>query len=323
MSGRSHSWILYDRVMAVLDDIRAAAADVTTRARWVTIDRDRLVDYATALQIDHDDSGDPARVRLADEPSTALFVLALNAINFGSGYFPWLKKLPGQSGYHTVATRFRSWFEAEAPDANELRRLDATACTAMMGQIGEGPAGELMAHFAVALNDLGAAVAASTGIVPYLRRAEGSAEVLVEQLDRVGYFRDVWTHGGRPVPIYKRAQIAAYDLHVAFDGGGLGRFDDIGRLTMFADNLVPHVLRIDGVLNFDGDLVRRIDAVDDITAGSEPEVEIRAVALHAVEEIVKQRGDATAGEVDGVLWRRGADERYRAVARHRTRTTAY
>ena len=34
------------------------------------------------------------------------------------------------------------------------------------------------------------------------------------------------------------------------------------RLTLFADNLVPHVLRIDGVLVFDPDLVQRIDAGD-------------------------------------------------------------
>ena len=34
---------------------------------------------------------------------------------------------------------------------------------------------------------------------------------------------------------------------------------------------------------FDEELVQRIERVEDITVGSEPEVEIRAVALHAVE----------------------------------------
>ena len=43
---------------------------------------------------------------------------------------------------------------------------------------------------------------------------------------------------------YKRAQIAANDLHLA----GVVDFADIDRLTIFADNLVPHVLRLDGVL---------------------------------------------------------------------------
>ena len=32
-------------------------------------------------------------------------------------------------------------------------------------------------------------------------------------------------------------------------------FDDLRRLTMFADNLVPHVLRIEGVLHYSPDLL--------------------------------------------------------------------
>ncbi len=37
---------------------------------------------------------------------------------------------------------------------------------------------------------------------------------------------------------YKRAQIVASDLALA----GVARFADLDRLTIFADNLVPHVL---------------------------------------------------------------------------------
>ena len=44
----------------------------------------------------------------------------------------------------------------------------------------------------------------------------------------------------------KRAQIAAADLALA----GIAPADDLPELTLFADNLVPHVLRIDGVLEF-------------------------------------------------------------------------
>ena len=43
---------------------------------------------------------------------------------------------------------------------------------------------------------------------------------------------------------FKRAQIAAADLALA----GIAPADDLGELTLFADNLVPHVLRVDGVL---------------------------------------------------------------------------
>ncbi|MEZ5167114.1 MAG: hypothetical protein R2695_11730 [Acidimicrobiales bacterium] len=36
-------------------------------------------------------------------------MLSLDAINFGSGYFPYLRKRPGMSGYHTVASSLRTW----------------------------------------------------------------------------------------------------------------------------------------------------------------------------------------------------------------------
>jgi hypothetical protein len=96
---------------------------------------------------------------------------------------------------------------------------------------------------------------------------------------------------------------------------------------MFADNLVPHVLRVDGVLRFSDDLVARIERVDNIDAGSEPEVEIRAVGLHAVELLQQQTAalgaSMTSGEIDSVLWNRGAGARYKAIPRHRSRTVFY
>ena len=90
-----------------------------------------------------------------------------------------------------------------------------------------------------------------------------------------------------------------------------------------ADNLVPHVLRIDGVLEFEPALVDRIDREELLEHGSPEEVEIRACAVHAVELLVAARGDTTAAAVDDLLWRRGAAPRYKAHPRHRARTTAY
>ena len=94
-------------------------------------------------------------------------------------------------------------------------------------------------------------------------------------------------------------------------------------MTLYADNLVPHVLRLDGVLEFDERLVRRIDDGLLLEHGSPEEVEIRACALHAVELLVAAHGDTTATAVDNALWNRGALPRYKARPRHRARTTAY
>lgn len=95
-------------------------------------------------------------------------------------------------------------------------------------------------------------------------------------------------------------------------------------LTMFADNLVPHVLRLDGVLTFAEDLVRRIEQGELIEHGSAEEVEIRADAVHAVEAIVAARADGScAAGIDELLWNRGQAPAYKARPRHRSRCTAY
>src|SRR5258706_9283618 len=95
--------------------------------------------------------------------------------------------------------------------------------------------------------------------------------------------RGVSTLNGMEVPFCKRAQLTAADLSIALAGRGLGAFTDLDHLTIFADNLVPHVLRVDGILKYDAELEARIDREKLIEVGSAEEVEIRACAVHAVE----------------------------------------
>ena len=106
-------------------------------------------------------------------------------------------------------------------------------------------------------------------------------------------------------------------------GQGWGTFRDLGQLTIFADNLVPHVLRVDGLLSYDAGLAARIDAGKLIAAGTPEEVEIRAVALHAVEQLSALLPGASARDLDVYLWNRGQGAAYKAVPRHRTRTVFY
>jgi hypothetical protein len=134
-------------------------------------------------------------------------------------------------------------------------------------------------------------------------------------------------YGGLRVPFYKRAQLAAADLAQALAGHPLGRFGDLAGLTLFADNLVPHVLRVEGVLGYEPGLLARIEREELIPAGSPEEIEIRACAVDAVERLVaalEGRGHpTTAHELDWLLWSRGQLTRYKGVPRHRTRTVFY
>ncbi len=299
--------------MSLTDDIRAACEAVAGRARQVRIREEAIEAYAATLPA----ASPPAPDLAPGEPDErrAAFQLTLNAINFGSGWFPTLRKRPGMSGFRTVEAGLR----ARGPwTADELAALDRGEVAATLGQ---DPGHELMGHFETALRELGAKVRDDHGgSFLALARAHDTAEGLAGELAGWPTWFDVSPYEELRVPFFKRAQIAAADLALA----GLAPGAELHRLTLFADNLVPHVLRLDGVLELDEALVARIDAEELIEHDSPEEVEIRACALHAVELLVAAHPEpTTATAVDNHLWHRGAGPRYKARPRHRARTTAY
>ena len=298
--------------MALPDDIRAAAAAVAARARYVRIDEDAIEPYAATLPAESPPAPD---LEGASDEDRAAFSLTLNAINFGSGWFPTLRKAPGMSGFRTVEAGLR----AHGPWSAEA--LAAMTREQIAVAVGQDPDHELIGHFAVHLRELGERVRDDHGgsFLTLARSGDGSAVELVEQLAGWPTWRDVSTYHGDEVPFFKRAQIAAADLALA----GIAPVDDLAELTLFADNLVPHVLRVDGVLKLDPELVRRIESEQLIEHDSLEEVELRATALHAVELLVAAHGATTATAVDNALWNRGAQPRYKAIPRHRARTTDY
>ena len=159
--------------------------------------------------------------------------------------------------------------------------------------LGQEPGHELMGLYADALRQLGRFLGERSAL-DVVAEAGGSAERLASMLaDGMPFFRDEG--------FYKRAQIAANDLTLA----GVAEFADIDRLTIFADNLVPHVLRVDGVLRYSPELAARIDAGELLPPGRE-ETEIRACALHACEQIAAATGVAPR-ELDVRLWNRGQE----------------
>jgi hypothetical protein len=303
---------------------------VAARARHVRIDTDAIPGYAAGLELPGERPADPASAaavsqsaetqpRDTDTEQRAAFWITLGAINFGSGWFPTLRKRARRSGYHTIAGALADRFDrAGRFPAAELREIEPGAIGAILGQ---DPDHELMALFAASLRDLGAHVEAEHGgrFLSLAEAACGSAVTLARHLGAWDCFADTSVYDGLSIPFLKRAQIAAADLARA----GVTQFRDLDQLTMFADNLVPHVLRLDGILHFDPALVRRIEAEELIENGSPEEVEIRACTLHAVELIVAAHGRTCAAEVDQFLWQRGQEPRYKARPRHRSRCTAY
>ncbi|MDP2205276.1 MAG: queuosine salvage family protein [Alphaproteobacteria bacterium] len=319
------------------DDIRAAAAHVAANARHVRLNQESIVPFTRSLLHTR-----RARMTALDmqtlcggttaEEKTA-YALALDAINFGSGYF----ELARQSGvaleYADLARALRHAFDAKGfSDPARWAEITPQDCHALFVI----PAGahpqldDLMTLFARHLQEAGAKIVSDYGgrALNLLEAADRSAERLAAMVGAWDGFRDVAEYHGSAVPVFKRAQIFAADVWLALGGAGAADFQDMHRLTIFADNMVPHVLRHGGVLSYDPALAARIDAGQEIPAGSAEEIELRALAIHACEIIrdaAQAAGDRalTAVNLDHILWNRGYEVDLIDLPRHRTCTVWY
>jgi putative queuosine salvage protein len=325
------------RPTPISDRVREACAWVAGRARSVRVAEEAIEVHADALlgleqrsavplagAPEPGEAGaaadDPAApLGAADRETRAAFVVCLDAINFGSGWWPTIRKRPGLSGYSTMEAGMVERFRAAGTwPAAELAELGPAEIATVLGQDPDHP---LMDDFARALRDVGTNLLA--GFEGRFERlvddAEGSALGLADRLASWEAFADESTYEGHLVPFYKRAQIAAADL----DRAGVARFGDRHRLTAFADNLVPHVLRVDGVLRLDPALEAAIEAGELLEHGSPAEVELRACAVHAIELLCAASGGLSPPEIDALLWNRGREPRYKVLPRPRSRNTAY
>jgi hypothetical protein len=286
------------------DSVREHGAAIAAQARSVRID----VDALETLEPGPSPELDPQRHYLEGPTAdVADYLLVLDAINFGSGWFPTLRKRVGSSGYFTVAWALADRWRAGAGwTSAQLRAMRTEEVADTLGQARDH---ELMALFAQALRELGHFLGPRRAL-DLVADARGSALRLAERLSSG---MTMWHDKG----FYKRAQIAGSDLAL----GGVAEFGDLDALTIFADNLVPHVLRCEGVLVYDDRLAAHIDAGRLVRPGPQ-EREIRGCAVHACALIAKRTG-MTERDIDNALWYRGQRPEYKARPRHRCRTVYY
>src|SRR5947209_2074748 len=167
----------------VLTQLRDACATVAERASYVRVNAEAIPGYAASLPLG-DTLAEPDEAE-GDRERLAAFWLTLDAINFGSGWFPTLRKRPGQSGYNTIATALR---EHGPWTADELIQITAAELADTLGQ---APDHELMKLFSRSLNDLGRHVATEYGgRFEAVSDTAASALTLVETLASWDSFKD-------------------------------------------------------------------------------------------------------------------------------------
>jgi hypothetical protein len=140
-------------------------------------------------------------------------------------------------------------------------------------------------------------------------------------------FADIAIWNGQTIPFLKRAQICVADIYTAFGGQGLGQLTHLDQLTAFADYKLPQLLRYQGVMVYAPELAAQVDSYQQIAAGSEPEIEIRAATVWAVELIRRALARhgviRSASEIDYRLWSESQAPTPDMRPYHRTRTIYY
>ena len=133
--------------------------------------------------------------------------------------------------------------------------------------------------------------------------AHNSAVNLVNLIaDNLSSYNDRAEFHGRKVSFLKRGQIFAADIHYGFigDNDAVCHFNDIDKLTMFADYRVLQYLNI---LQFSDELIEIIRKNPHLESGSEIECEIRGCSIAAVEKLKKYlKSNANSVLIDYCLW---------------------
>jgi hypothetical protein len=309
---------------------------VATQAGFVRIHADRIPEY-TKMLLDRYPviTSLDAQSHFLSEASpeaTASFVLALDSVNFGSGFFKIAADASVPLEYTVISGALRKAF-GESRMNTPYKWLAATAedCHEIFGvPKGARPAlDRLMGLFADHLGATGQQIVENYDgeVMNLLADASNSAVRLAGIVASWPTFRDVAVHKGNPVAFFKRAQILAADMQLAFGGKAPAAFTDMDALTCFADNMVPHVLRCDGILEYAPALGAQIDAGEMIGAGSTEETELRACGIHAV-ELMKQAAHAqgrmvTSVNLDHIIWNRGYEPEIYSKPSHKTLTVWY
>ncbi|KAF2804849.1 uncharacterized protein BDZ99DRAFT_490963 [Mytilinidion resinicola] len=170
-------------------------------------------------------------------------------------------------------------------------------------------------------------------IVTLIEDAKNSAAGLVNLLaDTFPCFRDEHKFERRQVRFLKRAQIFVADLWAAFEGESYGEFNDIDKITMFADYRIPQILHSFGCLIYCPPLESRIRRLDPLECGHSWELQLRGCSIWSVEllrrEIVRDHPEAKINAIliDFFLYdlaKEKEDEGEEEIPHHRTRSIWY
>nr|CAI5853946.1 unnamed protein product [Callosobruchus analis] len=140
-----------------------------------------------------------------------------------------------------------------------------------------------------------------------VKQCNNNAEKLLQLIvNNFSCFRDEAEYQGEKIAIYKRAQILIGDIWACFKNKGIGYFEDIDKITAFADYRIPQTLLWFEAFEYSKELNEKLKNNVVLKNGDEEEVEIRACTIHAVELVKEyvnnQFDDEDTEEISAELW---------------------
>ena len=134
----------------------------------------------------------------------------------------------------------------------------------------------------------------------------GLVERLAKEFPR---YNDVSQFEGHEIKFYKLTQLGYWGIYAGLRASNTLPLVDIGKMTAFADYIVPAALRLLGITSYSPALEKAIDSYQLIPRDSTQEIEIRAHCLYATalltEEINKIRPanlQIIIPQIDARLW---------------------
>ena len=135
---------------------------------------------------------------------------------------------------------------------------------------------------------------------------KGLVDRLVTEFPR---FNDVSEYDGHKIKFYKLAQLGFWGIYSGLRSTNTLPLADIGKMTAFADYIIPVGLRLLGITSYSANLEHAINTYQLIPRDSPQEIEIRAHSLYATallaEEINKIRPadrQIIIPQIDARLW---------------------
>ncbi|KAJ1951259.1 hypothetical protein EC988_004096 [Linderina pennispora] len=163
---------------------------------------------------------------------------------------------------------------------------------------------------------------------------QATAKHLVEKLvNAFPSLRDAAEINGKPVYLFKKAQLIAYDVFQRFkDSEKIFNFPDVAEMTLFADNVVPAMVQNHGMMTPCDAIQKKIDSSEELTL--EETTAMRAASIVAAQLVVDYANSTecktTPGKfpinqatLDNFWWKEGKDPELRKINRLVCKNTVY